>query len=165
MSIVVERSSGPNLLVRFVWWLFIGWWASGIVVGLAWLSLISIVGIPLGIWLINHLPSVLTLRPRTRVWSMGLGRQRANDHHRGQPGADPVAGPRPLVRPRRMVGVGPLDGRRVGHPADRDRPPAGPPDVQPDAVRGVALPLLMAASATCEPAPSVRIVNPHTTGA
>ena len=67
----IERSSGPNLLVRFVWWLFIGWWASGITVALAWLALISIVGIPLGIWLINHLPSVLTLRPRARTWTVG----------------------------------------------------------------------------------------------
>jgi hypothetical protein len=35
MSSVVEQKSGPNLLVRFVWWLFIGWWASGIVVAIA----------------------------------------------------------------------------------------------------------------------------------
>jgi hypothetical protein len=31
---VYER--GPNLLVRFIWWLFIGWWASGIAVSIAW---------------------------------------------------------------------------------------------------------------------------------
>ena len=68
---VIEQKSGPNLLVRFIWWLFIGWWASGIVMAIAWLSLITIVGIPLGIWLINHLPSVLTLRPRTRTWVLG----------------------------------------------------------------------------------------------
>jgi len=71
LALIIERASGPNLFVRFIWWLFIGWWASGIVVALAWLSLITLVGIPLGIWLINHLPSVLTLRPRTRTWTMG----------------------------------------------------------------------------------------------
>lgn len=68
---MVERSSGPNLLVRLVWWVFIGSWVSGIVVLLAWAALITIVGIPLGIWLINHLPSVLTLRPRRRTWMIG----------------------------------------------------------------------------------------------
>jgi len=62
---------GPNLLVRFVWWLFIGWWASGIAVAIAWLALITIIGIPLGIWLINRLPTILTLRPRTRHWTLG----------------------------------------------------------------------------------------------
>ena len=38
---------GPNLLVRFIWWLFIGWWASGIAVAIAWVALITIIGIPL----------------------------------------------------------------------------------------------------------------------
>jgi uncharacterized membrane protein YccF (DUF307 family) len=71
MAASMEHQSGPNLLVRFVWWLFVGWWASGVVVALAWISLITILGIPLGIWLINHLPSVLTLRPRTRTWELG----------------------------------------------------------------------------------------------
>jgi uncharacterized membrane protein YccF (DUF307 family) len=68
---VIERSSGPSLLIRFVWWLFIGWWASGIVVGIAWFALITVIGIPLGIWLINRLPTVLTLRPRRRTWMIG----------------------------------------------------------------------------------------------
>ena len=66
---VYER--GPGLLVRFVWWLFIGWWASGIVVAIAWAALVTIIGIPLGIWLINRLPTVLTLRPRRRTWMLG----------------------------------------------------------------------------------------------
>jgi uncharacterized membrane protein YccF (DUF307 family) len=71
---VYER--GPNLLVRFVWWLFIGWWASGIAVAVAWVALITIIGIPLGIWIINRLPSILTLRPRTKHWSLGQDEQR-----------------------------------------------------------------------------------------
>ena len=62
---------GPNLLIRLVWWLFIGWWASGIVVGIAWVALVTLIGIPLGIYLINRLPTVLTLRPRTHTWSLG----------------------------------------------------------------------------------------------
>jgi uncharacterized membrane protein YccF (DUF307 family) len=70
---VYER--GPNLLVRFIWWLFIGWWASGIAVAIAWIALITIIGIPLGIWIINRLPSILTLRPRTRHWSLGQDEQ------------------------------------------------------------------------------------------
>ncbi len=52
---VYER--GPNLLVRFIWWLLIGWWASGIAVTIAWFALLTIIGIPLGIWIINRLPT------------------------------------------------------------------------------------------------------------
>ncbi len=71
MANVTEYQRGPNLLIRFLWWLFIGWWLSGIVVTIAWVALITIIGIPLGIYLINRLPTVLTLRPRTRTWSLG----------------------------------------------------------------------------------------------
>ena len=78
---------GPNLLIRFIWWLFIGWWASGIAVAAAWVALVTIIGIPLGIWIINRLPSVLTLRPRTRHWSLGQdgqGRVEVSDCGRPQ---------------------------------------------------------------------------------
>lgn len=84
-AVVYQR--GPNLLVRVVWWLFIGWWASGIAVGVAWVALITIIGIPLGIWIINRLPSILTLRPRTRQWSLGQdeqGREVVSDRGRPQ---------------------------------------------------------------------------------
>jgi uncharacterized membrane protein YccF (DUF307 family) len=70
-GIVIERKSGPNIFVRAIWWLFIGSWASGVAVAIAWLALITIIGIPLGIWIINRLPSILTLRPRTRTWTLG----------------------------------------------------------------------------------------------
>jgi uncharacterized membrane protein YccF (DUF307 family) len=70
---VYER--GPNLLVRFIWWLLIGWWASGIAVTVAWIALITIIGIPLGIWIINRLPTILTLRPRRREWTLGQDEQ------------------------------------------------------------------------------------------
>ncbi len=82
----MEYKSGPNLLIRIVWWLFVGWWASGIVVGIAWVALITIVGIPLGIYLINRLPTVLTLRPRSRSWSLGQDEEgRTVTSDRGRP--------------------------------------------------------------------------------
>ncbi len=71
MTTVTQHQSGPGLLVRAIWWLFVGWWLSGVVVAIAWIALITIIGIPLGVWLINRLPTVLTLRPRTRTWAMG----------------------------------------------------------------------------------------------
>lgn len=71
MTSTTEIKTGPGLLVRALWWLFIGWWLSGIVVGIAWVALITIIGIPVGVWLINRLPTVLTLRPRTRTWRLG----------------------------------------------------------------------------------------------
>jgi uncharacterized membrane protein YccF (DUF307 family) len=71
LAAAFEYKSGPSVIVRFIWWVFIGWWLSGLVVTVAWISLITILGIPLGIYLINQLPTVLTLRPRSRTWSLG----------------------------------------------------------------------------------------------
>ncbi len=87
MGTSIEYESGPNLLVRLIWWLFVGWWASGLAVIVAWAALISIIGIALGIWLINRLPSVLTLRPRSRTWVLGqdeLGRTVVSERSRQQ---------------------------------------------------------------------------------
>ena len=75
MSQVVIPQRGPHILVRAIWWLFVGSWLSAIVVAVAWLALITVVGIPLGIYLINRLPTVLTLRPRTASWTLGADAQ------------------------------------------------------------------------------------------
>ncbi len=64
--VVQTQHSGPGVLVRAVWFLFIGWWLTGFASAIAWLCLVSIAGLPLGIYLINHIPTFLTLRPRTR---------------------------------------------------------------------------------------------------
>lgn len=87
----VEYKSGPGLLVRAIWWLFVGWWLSGIVVGIAWIALITIIGIPLGVWLINRLPTVLTLRPRSRTW--GIGQDAAGNTVMSENRRDQVAWP------------------------------------------------------------------------
>ena len=142
MATIVEHKSGPNLLIRFIWWLFIGWWASGIVVVISWIALITIIGIPLGIYLINRLPTVLTLRPRSRTWHLGEDEEgRTVVSERGRP---QIAWP---IRGIWFVLVGwwasaVWMGIGVVRPADRHRAAGGAPDVQSDAIRGVALSIL-----------------------
>ena len=58
---VMVRQS-PNILIRAAYFLLVGWWLGGVVSGLAWLLVISIIGLPLGIYLINRLPTLMTLR-------------------------------------------------------------------------------------------------------
>src|SRR5690349_14157973 len=62
---ITELKTGPTLGVRAVWFLLVGWWATGFVSAFAWVAMITLIGLPLGIWLINRIPTVLTLRPRT----------------------------------------------------------------------------------------------------
>ncbi len=52
--IVGEHKSGPSLLVRFIWpirglwFLLIGWWASGLWMMIAWLISLTLIGLPPG---------------------------------------------------------------------------------------------------------------------
>jgi uncharacterized membrane protein YccF (DUF307 family) len=63
-----EQRRGPNLLVRAIWYVFVGWWLTGFLMGLAYLAVLTVIGIPIGFWLVNRLPTFLTLRPRRDVW-------------------------------------------------------------------------------------------------
>lgn len=53
----------PNLLLRVIWFVLIGWWLTGILSAAAWALNATIIGLPLGLWIINRLPLVATLRP------------------------------------------------------------------------------------------------------
>lgn len=59
-----ELKSGPHILVRVVWYLLVGWWLTAILMGIAWFAAIIIVGLPLTFYLVNRIPTALTLRPR-----------------------------------------------------------------------------------------------------
>src|SRR3954469_15816138 len=64
MSTTVEEvRAGPGCLTRAVYFLLIGWWLTGIWSALAWGLLASIIGLPIGVWMINRLPQVLALMP------------------------------------------------------------------------------------------------------
>lgn len=53
----------PNLLLRVLWFIFVGWWLTGILSAAAWALNATIIGLPVGLWIINRLPFVATLRP------------------------------------------------------------------------------------------------------
>jgi uncharacterized membrane protein YccF (DUF307 family) len=60
-----------------LWYLFIGWWVTHIWVTVAWALLVSIIGIPFGIWMLNRVPLVVALRDprevRYRMTHVGQG--------------------------------------------------------------------------------------------
>lgn len=73
MPIIVLPSSGPNILIRVLYFLFIGWWLGGLISVFAWLCLLTLIGLPLGLYIINRLPSVITLRPQGKQWTVDNG--------------------------------------------------------------------------------------------
>ncbi|WP_435125578.1 YccF domain-containing protein [Halobaculum sp. D14] len=63
--------SEPSLLVRAVWFVLVGWWATGLWLSVAWLLNVTVVGLPLGIRMINTVPKVLSLKERDFVDETG----------------------------------------------------------------------------------------------
>jgi uncharacterized membrane protein YccF (DUF307 family) len=62
--IVVAQPRGPGLLIRAVYFILFGWWFSGIWAVVAWFLCITIIGLPFGLYMLNRLPQVVTLKPR-----------------------------------------------------------------------------------------------------
>lgn len=62
--IIVHNNGGPGLFVRGIWFLFVGWWLSWLAIGVAYIACLTLVGLPLGFYIFNRLPMILTLRAR-----------------------------------------------------------------------------------------------------
>lgn len=52
----------PSLVVRAIWFVAVGWWLTGVLLSVAWALNVTIVGLPVGIKLINMVPKALTLK-------------------------------------------------------------------------------------------------------
>lgn len=61
----------PPFLIRAIYYLLIGWWLSGIWAAVAYVLMVSIVGLPLGAMMMNSLPTVMTLRARSAEYRFG----------------------------------------------------------------------------------------------
>ena len=58
---VSTTGQSPSLLVRAAYFLLVGWWASGIWLSVAWLASVSIIGLPVAVWMYSRLPYVVSL--------------------------------------------------------------------------------------------------------
>lgn len=55
------------LLLRILYFFLFGWWATGVWINVAWFLNVTIIGLPLGLWMLNRVPQVLTLRPMRQI--------------------------------------------------------------------------------------------------
>jgi uncharacterized membrane protein YccF (DUF307 family) len=62
-NVIVARNSGPGLLIRALYFILFGLWFSGLWAIIAWLLCVTIIGLPLGLFMLNRLPQVVTLKP------------------------------------------------------------------------------------------------------
>jgi len=57
-------AGATTLLVRAGWFLFVGWWLTGLWLSVAWFLIVTVVGAPLGVAMISRVPFVLSLKRR-----------------------------------------------------------------------------------------------------
>jgi uncharacterized membrane protein YccF (DUF307 family) len=63
--IVAHRRTGPGFFVRAIWYLFVGWWLTGLAIGLAWFCALTVLLLPIAYLIVGKIPTILTLRPRS----------------------------------------------------------------------------------------------------
>lgn len=68
------KRGGPGCLISLIYFIFVGWWLSGIWISLAWFLNILIITMPIGLKMINAVPKIATLRePTTEFTSVTEG--------------------------------------------------------------------------------------------
>jgi uncharacterized membrane protein YccF (DUF307 family) len=61
-SVKVPKS-GPGIIIRVLYYIFVGSWLGLIWTLLAWILNLTIIGLPLGLAMINRIPQIMTLKP------------------------------------------------------------------------------------------------------
>jgi uncharacterized membrane protein YccF (DUF307 family) len=64
---IIQGKSGPNFFLRALWYIFIGWWLTGISLAIGYVAGLTVIGLPLAFWIFNRTGTLLTLRPRTQT--------------------------------------------------------------------------------------------------
>lgn len=62
-QIIVVKQKKTSFIARVFWYLFIGWWAGAIWLGIGYFLCLTMFGLPIGLWMLNRLPQVMTLKP------------------------------------------------------------------------------------------------------
>jgi uncharacterized membrane protein YccF (DUF307 family) len=68
-----------QLMLRGVWFVLAGWWLGLLWTLLAWLFNLTIIGLPVGVMMLNAVPQVMTLQRRRRERQAGTGTR--NEEH------------------------------------------------------------------------------------
>lgn len=75
----IRKDPGVPFIIRVLWFFFVGWYITGTWVLVAWLFNLTLIGLPVGVWMLNRVPLVLTLRTEStyQIAELRDGRIRA----------------------------------------------------------------------------------------
>ena len=74
-SVVVETKQNPGCLLQLLWFAFIGIWLGQAWMVVAWIFMVTIIGIPIGVAMLNMLPKVIALREPSRQVIVSTSRE------------------------------------------------------------------------------------------
>jgi uncharacterized membrane protein YccF (DUF307 family) len=63
----------PGCLIQILWFALVGWWAGQAWAAVAWFLCITIIGMPVGVVMLNNLPKVIALRDPSDVVVAKIG--------------------------------------------------------------------------------------------
>ncbi|HMO58865.1 MAG TPA: YccF domain-containing protein [Roseiflexaceae bacterium] len=69
--ITTTPARSPHILLRALYFVFFGLWFSGIWAAIGWVLSVTVIGLPFGLWMLNRLPQVTTLRASDRELIIG----------------------------------------------------------------------------------------------
>jgi len=70
---ILNRSQNPGCLLQILWFAFIGVWLGQAWIAVAWFFMVTIIGIPVGIAMMNALPKIIALREPDRHLRFSTG--------------------------------------------------------------------------------------------
>jgi uncharacterized membrane protein YccF (DUF307 family) len=62
----VTTNKNPGCLIQIIWFFLVGVWLGEIWTVVAWVLIVSVIGLPFGVMMINMLPKVIALREPER---------------------------------------------------------------------------------------------------
>jgi uncharacterized membrane protein YccF (DUF307 family) len=71
VSTIVKTSRGPGCLLQLLWFVLVGWWAGQAAIAIAYVCFVTVIGIPIGIAILNNLPLIIALRPASETLVIG----------------------------------------------------------------------------------------------
>ena len=64
---VIVSKKNPGCLMQILWFALVGWWLGELWMAAAWFLMVTIIGAPLAVAMLNKLPQVIALRGQTEA--------------------------------------------------------------------------------------------------